>query len=651
MNFTRKDSRAKTVTKPILSKINTGVTNTISSNQSNTTRLTSKFLPIQSSKGIDKNTINKEKLVKKETIFFREKELNTLKKQTTVDRNINAIMEARKAKRIDDNIEEKKEHQELEELKFERTRLRKTMQNTRDAKALALISKKVIRTNDRIKKLMKNMKKREDDEHKIHIETEENEEEDEVNKSKISHVNRQKCFSLLEDKEGEDEEHSAINISVLDGNLDTNNYNNIHTDPGSGINSYKNYEKKSVRFEKFSYPGLSTNIQTQSGSSKKSFAFKKSSKSVIPQQNLETLIENNYKVSQLLFEYKIMQQKQKIDGNRFSNLINTYPNFYFLRKNNKKKLYEPCTKISNGVNLFNKSYRPVGFRQEKNKNSEKGKKSYKYYHSHKKSLEDMIEDYAEENSFDRKVFNTQVTNHIDLGENIIIPEEKAKSNRNSLRKLKSASFFPSKQPREPSACFSSVLNTNKTTQRIDEQAVRKFRETFTAMLKDSQLISKHITQHFRNNKRDFKESDYDNLLKLYDVLGKDKKVHTFRKHDKTHEEEAIELLKKIPKPVALIFNEAYKKIEYEDRILNKPKKEETTALEQEMINRKMQKEFRKVAWETMFMLGNNVDDGKDEEMKEPFEHHYSNLYSLEWLVKKRSVLKNVLPKFLTLKYD
>jgi hypothetical protein len=50
----------------------------------------------------------------------------------------------------------------------------------------------------------------------------------------------------------------------------------------------------------------------------------------------------------------------------------------------------------------------------------------------------------------------------------------------------------------------------------------------------------------------------------------------------------------------------------------------------------------------MSLVGQNIDDGKDSEMKEPFAHHYSNIDSLQWLLKKKSLLKDIVPNFLRL---
>jgi len=98
-----------------------------------------------------------------------------------------------------------------------------------------------------------------------------------------------------------------------------------------------------------------------------------------------------------------------------------------------------------------------------------------------------------------------------------------------------------------------------------------------------------------------------------------------------------------------MLHSIYKKIFTEDRLLNKNGSTSPSRAEKNEAMMKMKKEFRKVARETIHLRGENIDDDKDEEIKNIFNHNYSNMDNMEWLIKKGRLLKNSQPKMLNLK--
>ena len=79
----------------------------------------------------------------------------------------------------------------------------------------------------------------------------------------------------------------------------------------------------------------------------------------------------------------------------------------------------------------------------------------------------------------------------------------------------------------------------------------------------------------------------------------------------------------------------------EDRILNKPDPRIENPFDQKLKYIKEQKEFQKQTYKTMYILRENIENGKEDDIfkdQRVFDD-FENLDSLEWLIKKKTILE------------
>ena len=91
------------------------------------------------------------------------------------------------------------------------------------------------------------------------------------------------------------------------------------------------------------------------------------------------------------------------------------------------------------------------------------------------------------------------------------------------------------------------------------------------------------------------------------------------------------------------FRETFKKMLTEDCILHKVDPRKESAFDMKLRYIKEQEEFRKETFKNMFLLRENVETGKEDEIS--FENgmfdDFDDLDSLKWLIKKRMYSQNI----------
>ena len=89
------------------------------------------------------------------------------------------------------------------------------------------------------------------------------------------------------------------------------------------------------------------------------------------------------------------------------------------------------------------------------------------------------------------------------------------------------------------------------------------------------------------------------------------------------------------------FRDCFKEILYQDRILNKPDPNDVDILEEKMKYIKEQQKIKQEAYETMYLLKENIFTGKEDDevfKEEKVFDSYGNITGLEWLIKKKYVM-------------
>jgi hypothetical protein len=521
-------------------------------------------------------------------------------RNSVISSTVKAILEEKKEVKRVKNLEEKKEKDELEELKIQMGGLRKTLENTKDTKALAMISKKVLRINGRISVIMKRQKIRDDLENKLQPT------EEDLNEDKESDSDSDSKSEKTTSEEPEPEFHPELIFTRA-------NYRRSKSLKVSDLKRFKESLNMSSRKKLKTSKSLAKIMNSQKFNIK-DFDVKNLDLDKKIHKN-----ENKHKVAQILLEYQLMQHRDRIANKKTTNVgyKNSLPNFHFIRPAAEKSLYTPATNINKESTLHKKSYRPDGFRNEFKKNVDLKKikpNVMPIINAKRNTIDDLLNDYE-------------------------IDKEK-KKNRLSLRG-NSPTFLTLQMGRENSKKEKDKNNYLQHPMR--ENLLNRFKSIFTQMLHDSKTIKNNIYDIFINKKRVYKEEDFKNLLDLFNKDPKNKNttsgnVNSTNNKDKAKDKDAHSMLRKLRPSVRQIFNEAYKKMDFEDRILNRVNADNIMKDEKKAANLKLKREMKKIAWETMFMMGITIDDGKDTEIKEIFKAEYSNIDYLEWQVKKRHLL-------------
>ena len=118
------------------------------------------------------------------------------------------------------------------------------------------------------------------------------------------------------------------------------------------------------------------------------------------------------------------------------------------------------------------------------------------------------------------------------------------------------------------------------------------------------------------------------------------KSYALNKTYDNDEEYFANVLKMIQRICKELFRETFKKMLTADRILHKvdPLKENSFDMKLRYI--KEQEEFKKETFKNMFLLRENVENGKEDEIffEDGMFDDFDDLDSLKWLIKKKNIL-------------
>lgn len=492
---------------------------------------------------------------------------------------VKSILNAKMNEKLVDNIEEKKETNELNNLKAEIGRLRKALEFSKDAKALAFVTKKFMRVNARINKIIKIQEARANNE-KI------KQEQTEEDAGPASHRKNKKSEENSDDEDKKDfrrtgslkHKKSIMNKELL---------------------------KKEEKIKPIKRHKSSTHLNSLISSSliKKEFI-----------SNLEDINnkmkenQKNMKINKLLIECQLMENRDKFLNKKVEEISNSHPNFFFLRKETENNLFLPSTDIRKADTLLQKSYRPKGFRTRPKTEVEKVRTlNPQTSRCRIKSIDEII--------FENK-------------SNKILQE-----NNNNKKTRKDSSLFltSNKIDNDPN---SKEENHNKF------EMIEKFKKLFVEIFNDSLSIKKQISEYFRENKINLKDDDFTqiamNYATKYDTLEKIKNQPK-KYPTKNHEEKAEIFINKLKQPFKHIMAKSFKRLYEGDRHLNKDIIDYSDGNKTSNVLR-MKRTMRKVAWDIMFLLGEKIDNEK-EDIEKIYKNQYNNVDYLEWQVKKEQILK------------
>jgi len=578
----------------------------------------------------------------------REEKTKTLKLRVTPStERILIIKEQNKSKLVDRQLQEKKNKIEVENLIREQTKLKKNLEMTKDQMELNLISKKILIINQRINKLMNEIKLRSKEENQVEIE---NENENAKGSKKDNLIFKENLSIIRKNEKSKTSSLKLItDLERLKNPIYVKNKKSNMNDENTTLN-VKKYSSKSNKYSLKKFPIKNTKTLLIEDDLLPEVDYFPTDINLEEREKYKKTIEDSLKIEELLLQTKLLEQKKKFSKNQKVNYANAvkYPNFFFLRQDKReedKNSYIPSTNISSSFNLFMKSYRPEGFRtRQKKKNSEKSNVFNNYINSFsteplaipntKRNVQDIIEENDENNLL---LNNKQIIE--------VIRKKKVKPRTAFLTSIKNkerSNSNVSQRLRPNSASMILSSNASKTFSLHSE--IKNLKKIYAQVINDHKIIRNGVTSHYKLKKRKYKASDYDNLLKLWEMNQLKDNIKKI-KNRRDHEQKKKDNLKTFTGSNRKFLYDVYLQMDYENRILNKLNGCESNPDEEKIRQLKMHKEFKRIARETMYLKKEKIED-QDKELKKQFEHHYSNLDQLQWLIKKEKVFKNIKPRFL-----
>ena len=181
--------------------------------------------------------------------------------------------------------------------------------------------------------------------------------------------------------------------------------------------------------------------------------------------------------------------------------------------------------------------------------------------------------------------------------------------------------------------------------------IKTSRDLMNRIINDGFVIDKYIKSNRLNLRKDEKKKNKEEiLLKLEQRIklrnNKKLKIKKDKKKEKklTDEELFQTRLVKMPRFAKKFFREIYKKILFENRVLNKIEVYNIdNAMEKLNLKKKLMKETKKDTTHRMRLAKDNLITEKDDkalinEQKKQFDF-YGNLDGLEWLLMKKNIIK------------
>ncbi len=194
----------------------------------------------------------------------------------------------------------------------------------------------------------------------------------------------------------------------------------------------------------------------------------------------------------------------------------------------------------------------------------------------------------------------------------------------------------------------NYLKPLKSNANLNRSEVQKFRYIFIQMLSDSKVISQDIKQNL------FERFDFKNInnmdvdeKSIYNLNRNKLKLSEINMRENNYDDERMKNIKKMPDPIKELYNDILKKVEYENRILNKIGQNNISSLTQKLEMIRMKRAFRCIAWKTISFLsdGAKADDMDDEVITNKPVYHFNNIENLKWLIEKKNILKKMPLKY------
>ena len=373
---------------------------------------------------------------------------------------------------------------------------------------------------------------------------------------------------------------------------------------------------------------------------------------------------NNYlKINDIYHQGKI------IDIHTVISAIKDKPSFMFQREK-EKTLYNPSLDYSNDKRklgfstVFSKTFSPIGFTKKSYYNKEK-KFSLKNM-----NFEDFFFQINEKNKNKNSTLSSStIKKTIDKNDKYDISQNRTaacsaksrpKTSRVTFSLPKSNDFntFTLTQINNENhytrnnnyyyTCSNSINNSkfntfNNSRINFSEEKNNVFiKDKIKEILSDGIIIEDAIKKTIEEQSKKPKKKNEAILLKLANKLSKPKiKINKKKKEIISQEDEYVRKLKLIPYSCKEEYRDCFKKILYQDRILNKPNPNEIDMLEEKMKYIKEQNKIKQEAYQTMYILKENILTGKEDDevfKEEKIFDSYGNITGLEWLIKKKYVM-------------
>ena len=346
------------------------------------------------------------------------------------------------------------------------------------------------------------------------------------------------------------------------------------------------------------------------------------------------------KIDNILKIHKIKQDGKIIDLSTVIESIVDKPSFYFQREK-KNKLFTPSTEYCGTkrklgkTTMYLKSFKPKGF-------TSRNEKLNNIVQQYCNTFEDLYYEIEEKNK--RKDLYKTVENF-----------SNNKTNDTEINSFRVSSFRPTTCESENENRKSNFTKFNSNSKKkknnnslhLKNKTSQNLNSEVHKVLNDTKIIKESITDTIREENRSKNKKDSERvLLKLANKLLKKQNKLSPKKYSnqiETLEEQYIDKLQTIPNSVKEEFRECFKKILFQNRVLNKSEPNEENVYEERLKYLKDQKKIQRETLENMYILKENVFTGKEDQQvfkEEMVFDNYGNISSLEWLIMKHHVLDN-----------
>ena len=342
-------------------------------------------------------------------------------------------------------------------------------------------------------------------------------------------------------------------------------------------------------------------------------------------------INNNLKIN------RIKQYGRIIDLSTVIESIIDKPSFYFQREK-ENKLFTPSTEYCGNkrklgkTTIYLKSFKPKGFTSRNINLNNNNNAQYC------NTFEDLFYEIEENN----KRNDTNIYKTINSFSN-----NKTNDTEKNYFRISSVRPTTCESDNDCKKSNFNKFNCSLKKQSIKNSTSQNLNSKVNKVLNDTKVIKESINNAIREDDKEKNKKDNERvLLKLANKLLKKQNKLSQRKYinkKQTLEEQYIDKLKAIPNIVKEEFRDCFKKILFQNRILNKSEPNKENIYEQRIKYLKEQKKIQRETLENMYILKENIFTGKEDQQvfkEEMVFDNYGNINSLEWLIKKHHVLDN-----------